>query len=52
MAEKGLDMQLVAVDLGAKEQLSDAYRSVNPRVVVPTPPSCPTPVVRFSSRKL
>jgi len=52
IAEKGLDMLLVAVDLGAKEQFSDAYRNVNLRVVVPTPPSCPTPVLRFSFRKL
>jgi glutathione S-transferase len=36
IAEKGLDIELVAVDLGAKEQFSDTYRTVNPRVVVPT----------------
>src|SRR5258708_858557 len=36
IAEKGLDIELVAVDLGAKEQFSDAYRAINPRVVVPT----------------
>jgi glutathione S-transferase len=36
IAEKGLDIALVPVDLGAKEQFSDAYRAINPRVVVPT----------------
>ncbi|WP_233872094.1 glutathione S-transferase family protein [Paraburkholderia adhaesiva] len=36
IAEKGLDAQLVPVDLGTREQFSDAYRAVNPRVVVPT----------------
>lgn len=36
IAEKGLDIELVPVDLGNKEQFSDAYRAINPRVVVPT----------------
>jgi glutathione S-transferase len=36
IAEKGLDIELVPVDLGAKEQFSDAYRAINPRAVVPT----------------
>lgn len=36
VAEKGLDIELVPVDLGAKEQLADAYRAINPRLVVPT----------------
>lgn len=36
IAEKGLDVELVPVDLGAKEQFSDAYRAINPRVVIPT----------------
>jgi glutathione S-transferase len=36
IAEKGLEIELVSVDLGAKEQLSDAYRAINPRLVVPT----------------
>jgi glutathione S-transferase len=36
IAEKGLDIELVPVDLGTKEQFSDAYRAINPRVVVPT----------------
>jgi glutathione S-transferase len=35
IAEKGLDIELEPVDLGAKEQFSDAYRAVNPRLVVP-----------------
>ncbi|MEA2726309.1 MAG: hypothetical protein QOF70_784 [Acetobacteraceae bacterium] len=35
IAEKGLDIELVPVDLGAKEQFSEAYRAVNPRLVVP-----------------
>jgi glutathione S-transferase len=36
IAEKGLGIDLVPVDLGAKEQFSGAYRAINPRVVVPT----------------
>ena len=36
IAEKGLDIELVPIDLATKEQFSDAYRSLNPRVVVPT----------------
>jgi glutathione S-transferase len=36
IAEKGLDIELAPVDLGAKEQFSDAYRAINPRAVVPT----------------
>src|SRR6266478_161248 len=36
IAEKGLDIELVPVDLGKKEQFSDAYRAINPRLVVPT----------------
>lgn len=35
IAEKGLDIELVPVDLGTREQLSDAYRTINPRAVVP-----------------
>jgi glutathione S-transferase len=35
IAEKGLNIELVSVDLGAKEQFSDAYRAVNPGLVVP-----------------
>jgi len=36
MAEKAISMPLVPVDLGSKEQFSDAYRAINPRAVVPT----------------
>ena len=36
LAEKGLSIPLVTVDLGKGEQHSDAYRSINPRRVVPT----------------
>jgi glutathione S-transferase len=36
LAEKGISMPLVPVDLGAKEQFSDAYTRINPRRVVPT----------------
>src|SRR5258705_8326228 len=37
IAEKGLDIELTPVDLGAKEQFSDAYRAINPRAVRPAP---------------
>jgi glutathione S-transferase len=36
LAEKGISMPLVPVDLGAKEQFSEAYAKINPRRVVPT----------------
>ena len=36
LAEKGISMPLVPVDLAAKEQLSEAYAAINPRRVVPT----------------
>src|ERR1700680_1559176 len=36
LAEKGMSMPLVPVDLGAREQFSDAYAAINPRRVVPT----------------
>jgi glutathione S-transferase len=36
LAEKGLSIPLVTVDLGKGEQHSDAYRAINPRRVVPT----------------
>ncbi len=36
ITEKGLDVPLVSVDLGAGEQHSEAYRAINPRRVVPT----------------
>jgi glutathione S-transferase len=35
LAEKGLKLTLIPVDLGAGEQHSDAYRAINPRRVVP-----------------
>jgi glutathione S-transferase len=35
LAEKGLKPMLIAVDLGAGEQHSDAYKAINPRRVVP-----------------
>jgi glutathione S-transferase len=36
LAEKGVCMPMIPVDLGAKEQFSAAYAAVNPRQVVPT----------------
>jgi glutathione S-transferase len=36
IVEKGLDIELAPIDLGAKEQFSDAYLAINPRAVVPT----------------
>jgi glutathione S-transferase len=36
LAEKGLSIPFVTVDLGNGEQHSDAYRAINPRRVVPT----------------
>ncbi len=36
LAEKGLEIPFVSVDLGKAEQHSDAYRAINPRRVVPT----------------
>ena len=35
LAEKGMKVTVVPVDLGAKEQFSDAYRVINPRLQVP-----------------
>ncbi len=35
IAEKGLDIALVPVDLGARAQFADDYLAVNPRAVVP-----------------
>ena len=34
-AEKGIDLEMITVDLGAKEQMKDAYKAVNPRMQVP-----------------
>ncbi len=36
LAEKGVGVSRVPVDLGAKEQFSEAYARINPRRVVPT----------------
>src|ERR1700738_2380912 len=36
LAEKGLELTLVPVDLANREQRSDAYRTINPRQMVPT----------------
>jgi glutathione S-transferase len=36
LAEKGVSIPLVAVDLGKGEQHSEGYRAINPRRVVPT----------------
>lgn len=36
IAEKGLDVPLIPVDLGSKAQFSDAYKAINPRSMVPT----------------
>jgi glutathione S-transferase len=36
LAEKGVYVPLVAVDLGKGEQHTEAYRAINPRRVVPT----------------
>ena len=36
LAEKGISIPVVPVDLGKKEQFSDAYAAINPRRVVPT----------------
>lgn len=35
IAEKGLDIETVEVDLGRQEQLSEAFKRVNPRCTVP-----------------
>lgn len=36
IAEKGIDIETVPVDLANGEQFSDAYRAINPDCVVPT----------------
>jgi glutathione S-transferase len=36
IAEKGLDIPMIAIDLGQGEQHGEAYRAINPRRVVPT----------------
>src|ERR1700742_5288395 len=35
LAEKGISIPIVPVDLGAREQFSEAYAAINPRRVVP-----------------
>lgn len=35
IAEKGIDIPMKPVDLGAREQFSEAYRAINPRSQVP-----------------
>ncbi len=35
LAEKGIQLETVPVDLAAREQMGDAYRAVNPRLAVP-----------------
>ncbi|WP_031359442.1 glutathione S-transferase [Caballeronia sordidicola] len=35
IAEKGIELPMKPVDLGTKEQFSDAYRAINPRSQVP-----------------
>ena len=35
LAEKGLDIETIEVDLGSGEQFSEAFRKVNPDCVVP-----------------
>ena len=34
-AEKGIELEVVSVDLGRREQMEDAFKSVNPRLCVP-----------------
>ncbi len=36
MAEKGIEVENIQVDLGNREQLGDAYKKINPRCTVPT----------------
>ncbi len=36
LAEKGISVPIVPVDLGAREQFCEAYAAINPRRVVPT----------------
>ncbi|KLU27328.1 glutathione S-transferase [Caballeronia mineralivorans PML1(12)] len=45
IAEKGIDIPMKPVDLGAKEQFSDAYRAVNPRSQVPALALADGPVI-------
>jgi glutathione S-transferase len=45
IAEKGIDIPTKPVDLGAKEQFSDAYRAINPRSQVPALALADGPVI-------
>ncbi|MFM0362671.1 glutathione S-transferase family protein [Paraburkholderia sediminicola] len=45
IAEKGIDIPTKPVDLGAKEQFSDAYRAINPRSQVPALSLADGPVI-------
>jgi len=45
IAEKGIDIPMKLVDLGAKEQFSDAYRTINPRSQVPALALADGPVI-------
>ena len=35
LAEKGLEVDMISVDLSKKEQMNDEYKAVNPRLAVP-----------------
>jgi len=45
IAEKGIDIPMKPVDLGTKEQFSDAYRTINPRSQVPALALADGPVI-------
>lgn len=45
IAEKGIEVPMKPVDLGAKEQFSDAYRAINPRSQVPALALADGPVI-------
>ncbi|WP_206995590.1 glutathione S-transferase family protein [Trinickia mobilis] len=45
IAEKGIDIPTKPVDLGVKEQFSDAYRAINPRSQVPALALAEGPVI-------
>jgi len=34
-AEKGIDLEIIEVNLGAKEQMADDFKAINPRLAVP-----------------
>lgn len=34
-AEKGIDLDMISVDLGAREQMSEEFKAINPRLQVP-----------------